>query len=403
MERSDLSVTVPGDVCAPGGFRAAGIHCGIKQDRTDLALLYSERPETSAAALFTTNRVRAAPVRYSQKAVAGGRARAIVVNSGNANACTGRQGMEDTREMASLTARALSVPVPEVLVASTGIIGEPLPMDAIRRGIPRAADELQASGDAAAEAILTTDRYPKTASISLDIEGRPVTIGGMAKGAGMIHPKMATTLGFLTTDAPVGAGALRDALRVAVDRSFNRITVDGETSTNDAVFVLANGAAGGPGITRGDELEAFTEALAAVAERLARMVPRDGEGATKLVRIRVEGAGDDAQARRCADRVANSLLVKTALRGEDPNWGRIMAAVGDAGIELTEEATDIWIGDVHLVRGGIGVPENLERARDRLREENLELRIVLDVGSGAASVWTCDLGEEYVRINTEYN
>ena len=403
MERSDLPVTVPGDVCAPDGFRAAGIHCGIKPEGRDLALLYAEPEGTTAAAVFTTNRVRAAPVRYSEEVVAAGRARAVVVNSGNANACTGPKGMDDAREMASLTAEALSLDLSRVLVASTGIIGEPLPMDALRRGIPRAAAGLEPSGRAAAQAILTTDRRTKTASLAVEIGGRTVTVGGMAKGAGMIHPKMATTLGFLTTDAAVPPEALRKALVEAVDGSFNRITVDGETSTNDAVFVLASGAAGGGPLQEGEELEAFTGALAAVAERLAVMVPRDGEGATKLVRVGVEGAADDGQARRCADRVATSLLVKTALRGADPNWGRIMAAVGDAGIELTEEAVEVWVGDVRLVREGMGVAENMDAARERLREDTVELRILLDAGAGSASVWTCDLSEEYVRINTQYN
>jgi len=400
-------LSVPGDVCAPAGFRAAGLHCGIKKQKPDLALLYSEEPTTTAAAVFTTNRVQAAPVRYCRELMAGGRARAIVVNSGNANACTGAQGMRDAREMASLAAGALSLEPSEVLVASTGIIGVPLRMEPLREGIPRAARELERTGDAAAEAILTTDRFPKTASARVQVGGGTVTIGGMAKGAGMIHPKMATTLGFLTTDARIGAEGLQRALRTAIDRSFNRITVDGETSTNDSVFLLASGAADAPALEGEEALGRFTEALTGVAERLARMVPLDGEGATRLVRVRVEGARSADEARAGAYRVANSLLVKTALRGGDPNWGRVMAALGDAGIEIEEEKTDIWIDDLPLVRNGLGVSGSVEKGRELLqaedREEAVDLRIALNLGTGEASVWTCDLGEEYVRINVAYN
>lgn len=403
MERSDLSVSVPGDVCAPAGFRAAGVRCGIKRSGPDLALLVSDRPETTAAAVFTTSRVRAAPVRYSEEAVSSGRARAVVVNSGNANACTGAGGMADTREMAALAAESLSLAAADVLVASTGIIGVPLPMEALRRGIPEAVRSLRDSGDDAAEAILTTDRFPKTASTTVEIGGRRITIGGMAKGAGMIHPRMATTLGFLTTDAALAPDALRAALRESVDRSFNRITVDGETSTNDAVFALANGAAGGAPLAGDGELGSFTEALAAVAGELARMVPRDGEGATRLVEVRVDGARDDTEARRVADRVGTSLLVKTALRAADPNWGRIMAALGDAGVELSEESVEIWIDDVQVVRGGTGIGPSLEAARERLTADTVELRVGLGAGTGSATIWTCDLGEEYIRINTAYS
>lgn len=403
MERTDISVTVPGDVCAPDGFRAAGVHCGIKADKPDLALLVSDRSDTSVAAVFTTNRVRAAPVIYSREVARRGRARAVVINSGNANACTGERGMRDTREMASLAAEALSVDPDEVLVASTGIIGEHLPMDALREGIPRAAGRLEPTGAAASEAILTTDRCTKTARIRLPVGGREITIGGMAKGAGMIHPRMATTLGFLTTDAPVAPGPLRDVLVRAADRSFNRITVDGETSTNDTLCVLANGAAGGDELRDDDDLELFCDALTAVAATLARMVPRDGEGAERLVEIRIEGARSDDEARRAADRIATSLLVKTALRSADPNWGRIMAALGAADVDLDEADTDIWVGPVQLVRDGTEVRENRDAARERLEQETVELRIVLGVGDATASMWTCDLGEEYVRINTEYS
>lgn len=400
MDRSDISVTAPGDVCAPQGFLAAGIHCGVKRKRRDLALLVSEPPDAAVAAVFTTNKVRAAPVRYCQEVVTGGRAQAIVVNSGNANACTGEQGMADAREMADLTGRCLSVDPGRVLVASTGVIGVYLPMDSIREGIPRAVEELQPSGDTAARAILTTDRFTKTTTARLQVGGETVTVGGMAKGAGMIHPRLATTLGFLTTDARVAPDVLSTVLQSAVDRSFNRITVDGETSTNDAVFLLANGASGVE-VTGGDDLARFTEAVTAVAESLARMVPRDGEGATRLIEVRVQGARNDAEALRGAERVANSLLVKTALRGGDPNWGRALAAVGAADIDVEEDRVDLWLGEAQVARGGVAVPENLEAARQHLEQETVELRIDLGLENGAASVWTCDLGEEYIQINVQ--
>ncbi|MFW6199634.1 MAG: bifunctional glutamate N-acetyltransferase/amino-acid acetyltransferase ArgJ, partial [Gemmatimonadota bacterium] len=388
----------------PRGFRAAGIHCGVKKaGKPDLALLYSEEEGTTAAATFTTNQVRAAPVRYCEEAIADGHARAIVVNSGNANACTGDQGMANAREMAILTADALAVEPAQVLVASTGIIGEQLPMEFLRDGISRVAMNLEASGASASEAILTTDSFTKTISATVEAGGTEVTIGGMAKGAGMIHPRMATMLGFLTTDARIPPKVLRRALKEAVDVSFNRITVDGDTSTNDAVFLLANGAAAAPAIEGGVELEAFAAALAAVAKELARMIPLDGEGAHKLIEVRVDGARTVEEGARCAERVANSLLVKTAIRGGDSNWGRIMAAVGSAGVPVREERIAMWVGDVQLVRNGIGVPGSIGPGRAVLSEETVLLRIDLGLGEESASVWTCDLGEEYIQINTQYN
>lgn len=415
MVGSDLSVMATDEVAAVGGIRpfdggvtsptgylAAGVHCGIKRRRPDLALLVSE--DTAAvAAVFTTNRVQAAPVRVSREAVGSGRARAIVVNSGNANACTGVRGLADAREMVTATARALGVPASQVLVASTGIIGRPLPMEAVRPGIRRAVAALSPDGEAASRAILTTDRFPKTAAARLDVEGHEVTIGGMAKGAGMIHPDMATTLGFLTTDAALPVDVLREALRETIDGSFNAITVDGDTSTNDAVFLLANGRSGAPAIEGGPALERFTEGLSWVAGRLARMVVEDGEGATRVAEIVVDGALDDAEARRAAFQVANSLLVKTALHGGDPNWGRIMAALGSAGVELEEGRTRIRIGDALVVQRGVGVPGNVERAARALAGGAVVIRIDLGVGDGRARVWTSDLSEEYVRINGSYS
>lgn len=392
---------VAGDAASPAGFRAAGLHCGIKREKPDLALLVSEVP-ASVAGVFTTNKVKAAPVRYTQAAVAGGRAQAVVVNSGNANACTGEAGLADAAEMARLAGAALGIDPGLVLVASTGVIGVPLPMEAIRGGIPRAARALAPEGTSAAEAIRTTDRFAKTAAVRLDIGGVPVTIGGMAKGAGMIHPNMATTLGFLTTDAALPPAVLRLALTRAIADSFNSITVDGDTSTNDSVLLLANGRAGGPPITNGSELKRFTAGLTAVASELAKMVVRDGEGATRLVAIEVSGAISDAEAHQAAMTVANSLLVKTALHGGEPNWGRILAALGRAGVEMAEEKTDVLFGELEVVRGGLGVPGVWNAAASALEAKEITVKIRLGIGGGAARVWTCDLSEEYVRINGSY-
>jgi glutamate N-acetyltransferase/amino-acid N-acetyltransferase len=399
-DREPLTL-VSGNATSPKGFRSAGVHCGVKREKPDLALLLSDVP-ASAAGVFTTNKVKAAPVRYTQSAVAAGRAQAIVVNSGNANACTGEAGLADSEEMAKLTAGSLGLAADLVLVASTGVIGVPLPMDAIRSGIPVAVNALSSDGEAAARAILTTDNFPKTAAVRLDIDGVGVTIGGMAKGAGMIHPNMATTLCFLTTDASVPPAVLRGALKRAVQESFNSITVDGDTSTNDTVLVLANGCAGGAPITNGEALARFTAALTLVAGELARMVVRDGEGATKLVEISVEGAASDLEARQAAMTVANSLLVKTALHGGEPNWGRILAALGRSGVEMNEETTDVSFGALDVVRAGLGVPGVWDAAAAALEEKEVSIRIRLAMGNGAAKVWTSDLSEEYVRINGSY-
>lgn len=390
-----------GGVTAPHGFLASGVHCGIKQRKPDLALVVSE-VDATVAGLFTTNRIKAAPVLWCQEVVRRGVARAVVVNSGNANACTGPQGERDTREMAERTAHALGTSPEQVLVASTGVIGVPLPMEAIRRGIPLAVRALSRSGEQAAEAILTTDAFPKTSAVVTTVGGVPVTVGGMAKGAGMIHPKLATTLCFLTTDAAVPAEVLQRALEHAVRVSFNRITVDGDTSTNDTVLVLANGRAGGTPVEGGEDLERFTEALRVVAQDLARMVVRDGEGAQRLVEVVVEGAADDEDAERAAFAVANSLLVKTMLHGGEPNWGRVVAAVGYSGAEVEERRLNVWFGDVQVVQGGLGVGGVFDRAAQALRKPEVRLRVDLGLGQGRAQVWTCDLGEEYVRINGSY-
>lgn len=389
-----------GGVCSPGGYRAAGVHCGIKRSDPDLALLASRRP-AAAAGVFTTNRVQAAPVRYSRRVADGGRARAVVVNSGNANACTGEQGERDARAMAAEAGRALGCPPGEVLVASTGLIGVPLPVGKVRSGIRDAAGRLAGDGGDAARAILTTDRFTKTASVRFRAGGREITVGGMAKGAGMVHPDMATTLGFLTTDAPVAPGPLGEVLKTAVDASFNRISVDGETSTNDAVLALANGAAGGLAL-EGDPLERLARSFSRVARHLALEVVRDGEGATRVAEVIVEGAADADDARRAASRLCTSPLVKTALAGGEANWGRIVAALGASGAELDPGGLAVHLGDVAVVEGGARVDGATERAAAALEGEEVRIRADLGAGEASATMWTCDLTEEYVRVNAGY-
>lgn len=381
-----------GNITAPQGFQTASCACGIKEGKDDLMVLLSDTA-ASVAGMFTTNKVQAPPVRYSREKLKGGIARAVIVNSGNANACTGAQGYLDAREMASLTAESLKVPEAQVLVASTGIIGQPLPMEKVRSGIRQLPEHLTRDGVRASLAICTTDAFPKTAAARFG----DYTIGGMAKGAGMIQPNMATTLCFLTTDAPVNPLNLQQALRIAIDGSFNSISVDGDTSTNDCALLLANGAAGGQ-----VDLEAFTRALTQVAQALAKQVVKDGEGARHLVEIQLRGALNDEEARQAAFCVANSLLVKTMLYGGEPNWGRVLAALGRAGVEMEEEKTSLSIGGVPLMKCGTVVSGTFEAAVAVMRQPELAMQIDLGLGEGRATIWTCDLNENYVKLNGSY-
>ena len=394
---------VTGGVTAAAGFRAAGVAAGIKRERKDLALILSDTP-CQAAATFTTNRVQAAPLQVSREHLQRGPVRAIVCNSGNANACNGPQGLADARRMAALAARAVGVEPHEVLVASTGVIGVPLPMEKIEAGIQKAALALSESGSAAAaEAIMTTDTRPKEAALSLQIGGRSVKVGGIAKGAGMIHPNMATMLAFITTDAAVEKAFLQASLRQAVDRSFNMVSVDGDTSTNDMVVVLANGRAGGETIEAGSAAAwAFQEALTALCIRLARMIAADGEGATKLIEITARGAATQEDARRVVRAIATSPLVKTAVYGEDANWGRILCAAGYSGAAFDPDCASVFLGDLPVYREGSGLPFDETRAKEILRAK--EVRITVDLGAGAeeATGWTCDLTYDYIRINASY-
>ena len=396
MKMKNLS----GGVTTPQGFLAGGAACGIKKNLPDLGLLVSETGAT-VAGVFTSNLVKAAPVQVSSRQIKRGKARAIVVNSGNANACTGERGLQDAWTMVETAARALGLSKEEVLVCSTGVIGEFLPMEAVTRGIETLAGEIDRdSGEAFARAIMTTDSFPKTQALEITLSQGTFRMGGAAKGAGMIHPQMATMLAFITTDLDVDPPVLQTILGEAVDQSFNRITVDGDTSTNDTVLVLANGASGLKG--EGEVLEAFRQGLEKICQDLARMIVRDGEGATKVVKILVRGARSSREAEKATRRLANSLLVKTALYGEDPNWGRLAAAVGSSGAHVDPTRLMISIGDVEVVKGGLGIPQAEEAAHQVMRQREYTITLDLGVGKGEYWVWTCDLSYDYIRINAEY-
>jgi len=397
------TAVVMGGVTTPLGFKAAGVSAGIKaHGGADLALVVSESAAT-AAAVFTTNRAQAAPVLVSRQHVekSGGLARAIVVNSGCANACTGDEGLFVARTTAAEAARLLECPAEQVLVASTGVIGVELPVQKIRSGLPAALRALAADqGSAAARAIMTTDPFPKEASVRATIAGREIVVGGMAKGAGMIEPIMATMLGFVTTDASVPRPLLDRALREVVNDTFNAITVDGECSTNDCVFLLANGASGVQ-IDEGS-YSRFAGALRSVCHELALGIVRGGEGATKLVTVMVTGAASPDEARKAAKAIANSPLVKTAIHGGDPNWGRLIAVAGRAGVAFDLSRAAVAIGPTVLFRNGKPHDENAPQAAEYLTGRDIAVTVDLGAGQAASTVWTCDLSAEYVRINAEY-
>lgn len=396
--------SVSGGVTHPEGFLASGVRAGIKEQGEDVALIFSERP-ASAAGVFTRNVVKAAPVIVSRERIVRASARAVVVNSGVANACTGEQGMRDALEMARLAAELLNISEDEVLVASTGIIGRRLPMEKVTAGIKDAVRCLGRDGGAsAARAIMTTDTRPKEASAEVSIGGSKVKIGGIAKGAGMICPNLATMLAFVTTDAAVSGDMLQACLSSSAEVSFNCLTVDGDSSTNDAVIMLANGASGrAVSSLESAEGAAFREGLDFVTVSLAKQIARDGEGATKVIEITVRGADSFENARRIAKAVANSPLVKTAMFGCDPNWGRILAAAGSAGVEFDASAVHLFLGDTALVRGGEPVDFSEAALRGLLSRKDVGVVLEVGGGPGTATVWTCDLSQDYVRINAEYH
>ncbi len=386
-------------VCFPKGFISAGVCCGIKEEEHDLGIILSEKP-CNVAGVFTTNRVKAAPVLVSmEKLERFSTFRAIVVNSGNANCCTGRKGINDAKEMCKVTATALGLDESEVLVCSTGVIGEFLPMENVRRGIEEAAKSLEGEDEAFSKAIMTTDSIPKRIAVEMEKDGFLFRIGGCAKGAGMIYPNMATMLAFITTDVEIPSDVLKAFLKDAVDASFNRISVDGDQSTNDTVLMLSQRRKRLP-----EELyQDFSGALTRLCESLALMIVRDGEGATKVVKVEVVNAESREDAERAARRVANSLLFKTAVFGEDPNWGRIMGAIGASKADFNPEAVDIYFDDVKLVSCGMGLGrEAEEKAKEVMKKESFKITIDLKAGSECYHVWCCDLSYDYIRINAEY-
>ncbi len=398
------------------GFRAAGMASGIKPDgKPDLALIASDVP-CVAAAVFTQNAFAAAPVQYDRKLmrVAAQSLRAVIVNSGNANACTGETGMVHAASMAHIVEDTLGLPKRSAFVMSTGVIGVPLPIERVREGVPKLAEQLRADGwSDAARAIMTTDSFPKMAYRPLPEPLAPAAIGAIAKGAGMIHPNMATMLAVLVTDLAVAQPVLQEALTYAVNRSFNRISVDGDTSTNDTVVMLANGLAGGEPIAGTDDSRypLFRDAVTDVCTQLAQAIVRDGEGATKFVTIRVRGAASDEDAERAARAVANSPLCKTAFFGGDPNWGRVLGAVGYSGATIEPDKVSLWFAGgengrrgplLQVVEGGTPTEYSEEEAARIFAQPEIDILIDLGLGNGEAEMWTCDLGYEYVRINAEY-
>lgn len=395
---------ISGGVTAVKAVRASGVLCGIKRAKPDLAVVVSDRP-ASVAGVTTVNRAKAAPVLLCERQLRYGRFSALVANSGNANACTGREGARDALAMRDRLSRLIGRPPHEIFVASTGVIGKRLPMSRVLAGIPEAVRLLSADGgETAARAIMTTDSFPKEAAVRFELGGRRVAIGGMAKGSGMIAPNLATMLCFVATDAEVSVPLLRRTLRQAVADTFNAITVDGCMSTNDTVLLFANGASNAPRVSVGESsLHIFEEALHRVLSRLARMIAKDGEGATKLIRIEVKGSRTAAEAMRAARAVADSALVKTAFFGEDCNWGRIVAALGASGIRFDPMRVEIAVDRIVVVVGGVGLGRVKERLAERqMRRPEFTLTIDLHGWKGQAAILTTDLSGEYVRINAGY-
>ncbi len=385
------------------GFKASAVKAGLKKDKgLDLALIFSER-ETAVAGVFTTNKVVAAPVILTREHIKSGRSRAIIANAGNANACTGKAGFDDARRTAELVADRLGIGSDEVLVASTGVIGQPLNVDRIAEALPALVERLSPDGiPTAARAIMTTDSFAKISHFEGHAGGRPYRILGVAKGAGMIMPNMATMLCFIVSDIRIDSHDLNGALFSSVETTFNRITVDGDTSTNDTVLVMANGMAGNTALTEADS-KGFARGLETVMGELAQMIVRDGEGATKVIHMEIKGAHSASDALKAARTVGNSSLVKTACYGQDPNWGRIMAALGRADIVMDEEKVDIWVNDILIVSAGLGKGQEAEKKAAEIMVRK-EYTITIDVHQGDFEdrIITCDLTHEYVSINASY-
>lgn len=400
--------TIPGGVCAAKGFTASGIHCGIRKNhiKRDLALIASAVP-AHAAAVYTTNLVKGAPLTVTKQHIADGRAQAVVCNSGNANTCNAN-GVEIAEQMSALVGAALGIAPEDVVVASTGVIGQPLDITPIADGIPALIAGLSAeNGAAAAEAIMTTDTVPKEIAVEFTLGGKTCHLGGIAKGSGMIHPNLATMLVFLTTDAAISAEMLRKALSTDVQNTFNMVSIDGDTSTNDMVTILANGMAGNAEITAdGADFAAFMQALNTVTVHLCRCIAADGEGATRLLECRVTGAKDVPTAKTVAKSVVCSSLLKAAMFGADANWGRVLCAIGYSGADVDVTAVDVAFrsarGTIPVCENGAGVPFSEELAKEILLEKEIEILVSAGTGSGSATAWGCDLTYDYVKINGDY-
>lgn len=396
---------IKGSVTAPQGFLAQGVCADLKKiDKRDIALIYSEVP-CIAVGTFTTNVVRASSVDISRQHLGNGRAQAIVANSGNANACTGEQGWNDTLLMAQITGQSLDIDPRDVVVASTGVIGANLCMEKIEKGIRQAAANLSPEdGYNAAQAIMTTDLISKEIAVEIELQGKPVRIGAIAKGSGMIHPNMATMLAFFTTDACLENICLEKAFKQAVKQSFNMISVDRDTSTNDMAVILANGLAGNPVINDvdSDDYKLFQEALQAVAVTLAKLIARDGEGATCMIEVQVKGASTQENARQIARSITGSNLTKAAVFGKDANWGRILAAAGYSGVEFDPNRVDIYLGGEKMAENGMGLHFDEEQARRELEKDPVVITVDLKSGSESAVAWGCDLSYDYVKINASY-
>ena len=392
-------------VTFPQGFKAAGVKAGIKKSgNLDVAVIYTEK-EAAVAGTFTQNAVAAAPVFASKNVVKTGTAHAIAANAGCANACTGEQGDKDARAMQSITAEALGCQADDVIVASTGVIGVNLPMDKMENGLRQAAASLSENGsEQAGNAIITTDTYSKACATEITLGGKTVRFGAIAKGSGMIQPNMATMLCFITTDAAIDSKLLQAALSEVVEVSFNMISIDGDMSTNDMAIVLANGAAGNPEITSKDaDYETFKQTLQDICQGLAQRIASDGEGATKFLTVNVKGTKSFADAKTIGMSVAKSPLVKTAFFGEDPNWGRVICAVGYAGIPMDPQKTVVKFGGIPVYANGVGVAFDEEALRDVMAQHDIVIDIDMGDGDGEATVWTCDFSYEYVKINGEYH
>jgi len=404
MNDTNAYTLVPGGILAPRGFRAAAVASGIKKPgKLDVCLIVAEE-RVPAAAVFTRNSMAAPPVTLSREHVDDGYVRAVVTNSGNANACTGPGGLDDARAMAQAVGAAIGCQPADVVVASTGVIGVPLPMDSVLSGIEAAVGSLDAgTGDDAARAIMTTDTFAKQLAVQIDVDGSTYTVGGMAKGSGMIMPNMATMLAYVTTDAPLTPAACAITLRSATDATFNRITVDSDTSTNDMCVLMASGCAGSSVIdTQHEAFPALASAIEHVCGELARMIVRDGEGATKFIEVIVRGASSDADARDAAMSVANSPLFKTAVFGGDANWGRVVMALGKSGARVEPDKVEVVFAGITTCQHGTGVAFDETAASRALAEDEIQVVVDLHTGNGESTVWTCDLSYEYVRINGEY-